>query len=106
MKYLFLLLPFVALGQNDKIKHYVAGASISAISYSLVANRASASLSHRDALLISFATGVVAGVAKEIYDSKGNGTPDVNDAIATALGSFTFTVTINLLSNQSYRRHR
>jgi hypothetical protein len=103
MKYLFLLLPFVALGQQpDKIKHYVAGASISAISYSLVANRAS----HRDALLISFASGVVAGVAKEIYDSKGNGTQDVNDAIATALGSFTFTVTINLLSNQLSRHHR
>jgi len=102
MKYLFLLLPFVAFGQNDKIKHYVAGASISAISYSIVAPR----VSHRDALLISFASGVLAGVAKEIYDSKGNGTPDVNDAIATALGSFTFTVTINLQSNQSNRRRR
>jgi len=103
MKYLFLLLPFVAFSQQpDKIKHYVAGASISALSYSLVAKN----VSHRDALLISFASGVVAGVAKEIYDSKGNGTPDVNDAIATALGSFTFTVTINLLSNQPSRHRR
>ena len=101
MKYLFLLLPFVALGQQpDKIKHYVAGASISALSYSLVANRASASLSHRDALLISFATGVVAGVAKELYDP----VFDKKDLAATVLGSFTFTITINLLSNQSSRR--
>ena len=102
MKYLFLLLPFVALGQkpfsqNDKIKHYVAGASISAISYSLVAPR----VSHRDALLISFATGVVAGFAKEIYDP----VFDKKDLAATVLGSFTFTVTINLLSNQSSRYH-
>ena len=97
MKYLFLLLPFVAFGQQDKIKHYVAGASISALSYSLVANRAS----HRDALLISFASGVVAGVAKELYDP----VFDKNDLVATVLGSFTFTVTINLLSNQS-SRHR
>lgn len=98
MKYLFLLLPFVALGQQpDKIKHYVAGVSISAISYSLVAPR----VSHRDALLISFASGVVAGVAKELYDP----VFDKKDLAATVLGSFTFTVTINLLSNQS-SRHR
>jgi hypothetical protein len=97
MKYLFLLLPFVALGQQpDKIKHYVAGASISAISYSFVAPR----VSHRDALLISFATGVVAGVAKELYDP----VFDKKDLAATVLGSFTFTITINLLSNQSSRR--
>jgi len=99
MKYLFLLLPFVAFGQQpDKIKHYVAGASISALSYSLVAK----SVSHRDALLISFATGVVAGVAKEIYDP----VFDKKDLAATVLGSFTFTVTINLLSNQPSRHRR
>ena len=102
MKYLFLLLPFVAFSQQDKIKHYVAGASISALSYSLVAPRASASLSHRDALLISFATGVVAGLAKEIYDP----VFDKKDLAATVLGSVSVGIVINLKSNQSRKHHQ
>ena len=59
----------------DKKAHFLAGAAIAA-TVALYLNPA-----------IGLAAGILAGLAKELYDRAGYGTPDYKDFIATALGA-------------------
>jgi len=98
MRYLFLIIPLLSFGQQDKVKHFLAGSAISSATYSVVYLQTH---NPKKAFWFGLASGVAAGIAKEIYDP----VFDPKDLAATVLGSFTFTVTINLLSNQSSRYH-
>lgn len=70
--------------QPDKTKHLAAGALISAstqiVVYELTGNK-------KKAQLIGFSAALAAGIAKEIYDSTGRGTPEMADVGATVLGA-------------------
>jgi len=59
----------------DKQAHFFAGAAIAA-TIALYLNP-----------VLGLAAGVLAGLAKELLDRMGYGTPDVKDFIATALGA-------------------
>ena len=98
MRYLFLIIPLLSFGQQDKVKHFLAGSAISSATYSVVYLQTH---NPKKAFWFGLASGVAASIAKEIYDP----VFDKKDLAATVLGSFTFTVTINLLSNQSSRYH-
>ena len=60
---------------NDKVKHLTAGAIIAA-GFGIALTP-----------LAGLALGIAAGVGKEVWDSFGNGTPDVWDAVATIAGA-------------------
>ena len=75
--------------EPDKKKHFIAGFVISAIVGFLLVP------------WVGFATGCIAGILKEWWDSKGHGTADVMDAIFTFLGAFTalpFTLLFHVLT--------
>lgn len=59
----------------DKKAHFLAGAAIAA-TVALYADP-----------IYGLAAGIAAGIAKEIYDRMGYGTPDFKDLAATALGA-------------------
>ena len=57
----------------DKVSHFCVGMSIVAILYPF-------------GILPAAAATMIAAVGKEVWDSYGNGTPDVMDAVATIVG--------------------
>ncbi len=61
--------------QQDKIKHFIAGAIASAFVYAITGSPT-----------LTFGASVALGIAKEVYDSRGHGTVEVLDAVATGLG--------------------
>lgn len=61
--------------QQDKIKHFIAGAIASAFVYLISGN-----------LTLAIGASALLGIAKEVYDSRGHGTVEVADAVATAVG--------------------
>jgi hypothetical protein len=97
---------------QDKMKHLLAGYVISNVSSGMLQLYLPDNIKHRKLLvgLIGFSAGALAGVAKEVIDAQGYGTPSVQDAVATALGaglgSLTIHLTFDLNFNQSKRRKR
>ena len=61
--------------QIDKLYHATAGAATSAVVFCITGNS-----------WLGLAATVVAGAAKEYWDSRGHGTVDVWDFVATAAG--------------------
>ncbi len=61
---------------NDKVQHFLIGAIACLILGLLVSP------------VFGLAAGICAGIGKEIWDSFGNGVPDILDAFATVAGSF------------------
>jgi uncharacterized protein YfiM (DUF2279 family) len=61
--------------QQDKIKHFIAGTITSAFVYAITGSP-----------ILAFGASVILGIGKEIYDSRGHGTVEVLDAVATGLG--------------------
>jgi hypothetical protein len=59
---------------NDKALHMIAGLIISLV------------IGWIYSPLIGLAVAIVAGIAKEVWDSCGHGTPDFKDALTTAEG--------------------
>lgn len=96
---LFMLMTINTFGQQDKVKHFVAGSTISFVSYKVFYKKTK---NHPKSLLLGMASGILAGVAKELYDP----VFDNKDLAATALGSVSIGITIDLQSNQSSRRRR
>jgi len=96
---LFLVITINTFGQQDKVKHFVAGSTISFVSYKLLYKKTK---NHPKSLLLGMASGIVAGIAKEVYDP----VFDKNDLLATSLGSVSIGIVIDLQSNQSNRRRR
>ena len=80
--------------EQDKVYHFAAGVTSSAVGYSFVYEKTN------DKLLASAAglgLSILAGVAKETYDStRPNNKFDTEDLKATALGGLTVTITINI----------
>ncbi len=74
----------------DKQLHMAGCFMISSLTTSYVYNRTA---DKRKAVLIGFGAGMVAGIAKEVYDL-GYGNPDWNDILADAIGSGLGAVTI------------
>lgn len=70
---------------TDKLKHFAAGFLITLV-LGLLFN-----------LWIGFFAGIIAGIAKELYDMTGRGTPDIQDAVVTAAGSSVAAALITLL---------
>jgi len=68
---------------TDKQLHMAGCFMISSLTTSYVYNRTA---DKRKAIAIGFGAGMVAGIAKEIYDIK-YGNPDWNDILADAIGS-------------------
>lgn len=70
--------------QTDKAAHLTAGVLISgsvhALAFELTENR-------NKSMLIGFSAGCIAGIAKELYDMTGHGTPSFKDALWTGVGA-------------------
>lgn len=60
---------------RDKLLHFVAGLIASVVVYLIFEN-----------LTLAIGASVILGVAKEVYDSRGHGTVEVLDAVATIAG--------------------
>ena len=60
---------------QDKLLHFVAGSICSAFVYVITLN-----------LVLAIGASALLGIAKEVYDSRGHGTVEVADAVATAVG--------------------
>lgn len=60
---------------KDKLLHFVAGSIASIVVYVVTLDAT-----------IALAFSVLLGIGKEVYDSRGHGTVDVLDAVATVLG--------------------
>ena len=69
--------------QQDKIKHFIAGAIASAFVYAITGSPT-----------LAFGASVALGIAKEVYDSRGHGMVDVLDAVATVAGGVVGTMII------------
>ncbi len=63
--------------QQDKIKHFIAGAIASAFVYAITGSP-----------ILAFGASIALGIVKEVYDSRGHGTVEVLDAGATAVGGW------------------
>lgn len=61
--------------QQDKIKHFIAGAIASIVVYVVTFN-----------VTIAVAFSALLGIGKEVYDAQGHGTVEVLDAVVTVLG--------------------
>lgn len=71
---------------KDKLLHFVAGSICSAFVYVITLN-----------LTLAIGASVILGIAKEVYDSRGHGTVEVLDAVATAVGGAVGAVIIRML---------
>jgi uncharacterized protein YfiM (DUF2279 family) len=100
MKKLIILLLFTtfvkAQIQEDKVKHFVAGAAVGSISYAITYHETQ---SKTKALIASVLMATLAGATKELYDNRKGGTGFNNaDLGATALGGVTVGLTINIFN--------
>ena len=89
-----LLFPMLVLSQQDKIKHFVAGATISSLTYISVYK---ATKNKKKAIIYSIAASSIAGLSKELYDSNKTGF-DNKDLIATIAGGISVNITIDLFN--------
>lgn len=71
---------------KDKLLHFVAGSICSAVVYLITRN-----------LTFAIGASVILGIAKEVYDSRGHGTVEVLDAVATALGGVVVAVLMRVV---------
>jgi len=60
---------------KDKLLHFVAGLICATFVYLIFEN-----------LTLAIGASVILGIAKEVYDSRGHGTVEVLDAVATIVG--------------------
>ena len=61
--------------QQDKIKHFAVGLAVSFVAYVATSSAT-----------IAFSLSALLGIAKEVYDSRGHGTVEVLDVVATIVG--------------------
>jgi len=91
---LALLMPMLLLSQQDKIKHFAAGATISSLTYISVYT---ATKNKKKAIIYSLLTSSIAGVSKELYDTNKTGFNN-KDLVATIAGGISFNITIDLFT--------
>ena len=98
---LFVLSALVSNAQipKDKQLHFAAGMIASSTGYGYVWNKTK---DKKKALIAGIGTAILAGTAKEIFDSRqSDNTFDVKDLTATTLGGITIGVTINLFKRKN-----
>lgn len=91
----------------DKVKHFMAGYVIANVSNGVFQILLPENTRFRvlKASLLGFATATAVGIAKEVYDDKCNcGTPEVKDAVATALGGALGTLTLSFDIRKPFTR--
>ena len=90
----------LGFGQQDKVKHFVAGGLVSAatyeFTYKLTNNR-------KKAFWYGLGAATLAGIAKEVYDINGTGF-DNKDIAATIAGGLTINITIYAITKSKSRR--
>ena len=78
--------------QQDKLLHaggcYFVSSTVSSLVYSKTKNR-------NKSLAIGFATSMLIGIGKEVYDIK-HGDPDIKDVLANTVGSTLGIITIRI----------
>ena len=89
-----MLFPMLVLSQQDKIKHFAAGATISSLTYISVYKTTK---NKKKAIIYSIAASSIAGLSKELYDSNKTGF-DNKDLIATIAGGISVNITIDLFN--------
>ena len=88
--------------QKDKQKHFIAGSTISGLTYVFAKKKLQ---DPNKALLCGIGAGLLAGVAKETLDASQPGNRfDGKDLLATALGSVSISLTINLFDKKRNRK--
>ena len=70
---------------KDKLLHFVAGSICSAFIYAITGSP-----------ILAFGASVALGISKEVYDSRGHGTVEVLDAVATVAGGVVGVILIRL----------
>lgn len=74
----------------DKFLHFIAGAAIAFIviigSYS-IGNTYNIPVNKPIITITGTTVGIMAGIAKELYDNTGHGTVEILDIVATSLGA-------------------
>ena len=86
---------------DDKL-HFGAGALISSATYTLVYSKTK---SKKKAFWMSLGTSVLAGLAKEVYDSTKKGNKfDTGELVATTVGGFTASVTLEIFVGRKKRK--
>jgi len=105
MKKLFplLLFPLLTFGQipQDKQKHFIVGAGISAVTYEITYTK---TRNRNKAFWYSTLSSLIVGTAKELADSRQtNDRFDPKDLAATVGGGVTAGITINILTNKKPR---
>ncbi|WP_308991997.1 hypothetical protein QLS71_017080 [Mariniflexile litorale] len=89
---------------NDGEWHVLAGAVISATTYAIVY---SITKNKKKAFWYSLSTSVLAGIAKEVYDStKPFNNFDPADVAATSVGALTTSVTLSLFVGKRNRKRK
>lgn len=101
-----LLFPLLSYGQiaQDKQKHFIVGAGISAVTYEITYTKTG---NRSKAILYSVLSSAIIGTAKEIADSRNGRTGfDTKDLAATVGGGIAGTVVIDIFANKKPRRFR
>lgn len=101
-----LLFPIFCTGQiqNDKQQHFMTGVFISGMVYSATYIETQ---NRKKAFTSALITATVAGIAKEVLDSREPGNHfDINDAVDTSLGGFAVCGTIKLFEQKKPHRFR
>jgi len=93
---LLLLIPLTMQSQVDNQKHFIAGASISGLTY---ASTYAITKNKNKATIYSLLASTGAGVLKELHDIKTTGF-DSKDLLYTSLGGASVTITINLFDKK------
>ena len=109
LRYYFLLmflLPYISNAQfissDDKL-HLGAGAVISSGAYLIVYSKTK---DKKKAFWYSLGTSVLAGLAKEVYDSTKVGNKfDTGELVATSIGGFTASITFDIFTKPKKRKN-
>jgi uncharacterized protein YfiM (DUF2279 family) len=100
----FSALPIRAQLQEDKVKHFAAGAMSGAIGAD-IADRISGGNRYWR-IAGALASSLMAGLAKEAYDEHIYNGWDNRDLTATIMGGVTVGITIDIFSERKHRRNK
>jgi hypothetical protein len=83
--------------QQDKVRHFFAGYAIGSITNGVVQLLLPKDTNNKQLIsgLAGFGASILAGAAKEYWDSKGNGHPEWGDALSTAGGGLVGTIAMS-----------
>ena len=92
---LLMLLSVLSYGQlaHDKKLHIIAGAGVSAVTYAITLE---VTKDTKKAFWYSLGASILAGVVKEVIDEKKYNGFDSKDILATSIGGFAISGTLNL----------